>query len=70
MINYSRLGYEIKMDFKDKRGRSVQCKMSCIPVRLCEFPSKELVLTVVYGFGEEPMLLLSNLKMQGLNWRT
>lgn len=52
------------MDFKDKRGRSVQCKMSCIPVRLCEFPSKELVLTVVYGFGQEPMLLLSNLKMQ------
>ena len=52
------------MDFKDKRGRGVQCKMSCIPVRLCEFPSKELVLTVVYGFGEEPMLLLSNLKMQ------
>lgn len=38
--------------------------MGCIPVRFCEFPSKELVLTVVYGFGEEPMLLLSNLKMQ------
>ena len=53
-----------RMDFKDKRDRRVQCKMSCIPVRLCEFPSKELVLTVVYGFGKEPMLLLSNLKMQ------
>lgn len=52
------------MDFKDKSGKSVQCKMSCIPVRLCEFPAKELVLTAVYGFGEEPMLLLSNLKMQ------
>ena len=37
--------------------------MSCVPVRLCEFPSKEMVLTVVYGFGAEPMLL-SNLKMQ------
>lgn len=53
-----------RMDFKDKSGRRVQCKMSCIPIRLCEFPSKELVLTVVYGFGAEPMLLLSNLKMQ------
>ena len=52
------------MDRKDKSGRAVYCKMSCIPVRLCEFPSKELVLTVVYGFGAEPMLLLSNLKMQ------
>ena len=53
-----------RMDFKDKKGRTIQCKMSCIPVRLCEFPSRELVLTVVYGFGEEPMLLLSSLKMQ------
>ncbi len=53
-----------RMDFKDKKGKSIQCKMSCIPVRLCEFPSKELVLTAVYGFGEEPMPLLSNLKMQ------
>lgn len=38
--------------------------MSCVPVRLCEFPSKELVRTVVYGFRKEPMLLFSNLKMQ------
>ena len=38
--------------------------MSCIQVRLCEFPEKELVLTVVYGFGAEPMLPLSNLRMQ------
>lgn len=52
------------MDFKDKKGKTVQCKMSCIPVQLCGFPTKDLVLTVVYGFGEEPMLLLSNLKMQ------
>ncbi len=53
-----------RMDFKDKHGKTIQCKMGCIPVRLCEFPDKELVLTAVYGFGEEPMLLLSNLKMQ------
>lgn len=53
-----------RMDFKDKNGKTIQCKMSCIPVQLCGFPTKELVLTVVYGFGKEPMLLLSNLKMQ------
>ena len=50
--------------FLKRSERFVIRKMSCIPVRLCEFPEKELVLTVVYGFGEEPMLLLSNLKMQ------
>ena len=53
-----------RMDFRNKGGRCVQCKMSCIPVRLCEFPAKELVLVAVYGFGSEPVLLLSNLRMQ------
>ena len=53
-----------RMDFKDKKGKTLNCKMSCIPVRLCEFPTKELTLVAVYGFGAEPMLLLSNLKMQ------
>lgn len=53
-----------RMDFRDKSGRRVKCKMSCIPVRLCEIPSKELTLVAVYGFGGQPMLLLSNLKMQ------
>lgn len=52
------------MNFKDKHGREVKCKMSCIPIKLCEFPTKELMLVAVYGFGAEPMLLLSNLKMQ------
>lgn len=53
-----------RMDFKDKNGKTINCKMSCIPVRLCEFPTKELTLVAVYGFGSAPMLLLSNLKMQ------
>lgn len=52
------------MNFKDKSGREVNCKMSCIPVKLCEFPARELTLVAVYGFGAEPMLLLSNLTMQ------
>lgn len=53
-----------RMDFEDRHGKKVACKMSCIPVRLCVFPEKELVLAAVYGFGAEPMLLLSNLRMQ------
>ena len=53
-----------RMDFKDKNDKTLNCKMSCIPVKLCEFPKKELTLVAVYGFGSEPMLLLSNLKMQ------
>lgn len=53
-----------RMDFKDKKGKTVSCKLSFIPVQLCEFPSHELVLVAVYGFGTDPMLLLTNLKMQ------
>ncbi len=53
-----------RMDFKDKSGKSIQCKMSCIPVWLCEFLAKELVLAIVHGFGEDPMLLLFNLHIK------
>jgi hypothetical protein len=53
-----------RMDFKDKNNKTINCKMSFIPVRLCEFPTNEMVLVVVYGFGNEPMLLLTNLKMR------
>lgn len=31
-----------RMDFKDKSGKTINCKMNCIPVKLCEFPTKEL----------------------------
>lgn len=53
-----------RMDFKDKSGKTIKCKMSCIPEKLCEFPTKELTLVAVYGFGAEHMLLPSNLTMQ------
>ena len=49
------------MDFMDKHGKKLECKISYIPVRLCEFPNKALVLVAVYGFGVQPMLLLTNL---------
>lgn len=53
-----------RLDFKGKKEETISCKLSFIPVRLCEFPAYELVLVAVYGFGEEPMLLLTSLRMQ------
>ena len=52
-----------RMDFMDKDGKKIECKISYILVRLCEFPNRELVLVAVYGFGAQPMLLLTNLKI-------
>lgn len=52
-----------RMDFTDKYGKKTACKISYIPVSLCECPAKNLILVVVYGFGKDPMLLLTNLKM-------
>lgn len=52
------------MGFTDKRGKKIQCKISCIPVKLCTFPQKDLVLVAVYGFGKNPMLLLTNMEIQ------
>ena len=52
-----------RMDLMDKDGKKIECKNSYSPVRLCEFPNRELVLVAVYGFGAQPMLLLTNLKI-------
>lgn len=51
-----------KMNFKGKNRKNIELKISIIPVNLCEFKDKKINLIVVYGFGEEPMLLLSNLE--------
>lgn len=51
-----------KMNFKGKTGKNIELKISIISVNLCEFKEKKVNLIVVYGFGEEPMLLLSNLE--------
>jgi hypothetical protein len=52
-----------RMDFMGKQGKKIECKISCIPVKLCEFPDKDLLLVVVYGFGKDPMLLITNLEL-------
>ena len=46
-----------RMDFMDKHGKKIECKISYILVKLYKFPTKDLVLVVVYGFGAQPMSL-------------
>ena len=50
------------MQFKNKEGEKINCKISYIPISLPMAPNKELTLAVVYGFGKIPMMLISNLK--------
>ena len=54
------------MDFMDKHGKKIECKISYIPVKLCEFSGRNLVLVAVYGFGAQPMLLFKNLDIWAL----
>jgi len=51
-----------RLDFQGKKGTVISCKTSVIPVSLPKHPKIPLNLVVVYGFGKEPMLLLTNLK--------
>jgi hypothetical protein len=59
--------YKGKYSFKFKkegRREKIECKVSCVPVSLPAYKDKELTLVIVYGFGEEPMLLLTNYKIE------
>ena len=51
-----------RIDFKDKKSKPISCKTTIVPVALPKCPNVPLNLVVVYGFGKEPMLLLTNLK--------
>jgi hypothetical protein len=53
-----------RIDFEDKAGKRIICKIAVIPVSLPKYPKIPLNLVVVYGFGKEPMLLLTNLKSE------
>lgn len=52
--------YSLK--FKSKKGETINCKISYIPISLPLAPKKELILVVVHGFGKKPMMLISNVK--------
>jgi len=51
--------YSLK--FKKKNGRKVDCKISIVPVSLPCRPDIGLSLVICRGFGQEPLLLLTNL---------
>lgn len=64
VANQCRENYQ--MNFMAKYGTKIECNFSYIPVYFCEFPDKELILVVVYGFGMQP-ILLKNLDRQKKN---
>ena len=45
-------------------GETISCKVTAIPIQLPAFGQYPFYLNVVYGFGKEPMLLLSNCHSQ------
>ncbi|MCI9127411.1 MAG: transposase, partial [Eubacterium sp.] len=51
------------MGFTGRHGKKIQCKISYISVKLCAFQQKDLILVAVYGFGKNPMMLLTNLSV-------
>jgi len=65
-INILKIAQKFKgkysLKFKTKNNKNIECKIAIIPVSLPVASEKELNLVVVYGFGKEPMLLITNLK--------
>lgn len=65
-INIMELAHKFKgkysLKFRKKNGVNADCKITIIPIRLVCRPNSELNLVICYGFGKEPMLLITNLK--------
>lgn len=53
-----------RLNFKKKNGFKAECKISIIPIKLVCRPNDDLNLVVCYGFGKEPMLLITNLQSE------
>lgn len=54
--------FTVVKKYKGKNGRMFNVKISYIPIQLPAFEDKELLLIVVYGFGNVPMMLITNMK--------
>lgn len=67
-INIMELAHKFKgkysLKFRKKNGTKADCKISIIPIKLICRPNDELNLVVCYGFGMEPMLLITNLRSE------
>jgi len=51
-----------RIDFKNKKGKQITCKIAVVPVSLPKYPNIPLNMVVVHGFGKEPMMLITNLQ--------
>ncbi|MCL1919418.1 MAG: transposase [Peptococcaceae bacterium] len=56
---------KFRIDYTDKHGKKHRCRVSFQTVRLPSRPDEPLSLVMVYGYDKEPMLLLTNLAIQG-----
>ena len=65
-VNIMEIAHKFKgkysLKFRKRNGIGADCKISIIPIKLVCRPNNELNLVVCYGFGKEPMLLITNLK--------
>jgi hypothetical protein len=50
--------------FKRKNRKPADCKISIVPIRMCFRPGVDLNLVICRGIGQEPMLLVTNLKSE------
>ena len=51
-----------RIDFKNKKGKQVSCKIAVVPISLPKYPNVPLNMVVVHGFGKDPMMLVTNLQ--------
>ena len=54
--------YILKFEAKD--GKKVDCKISIVPVFISSYPDKPLNLVICRGFGQEPLMLVTNLNSE------
>jgi len=48
------------LKFEPKSGKDKNCKISITPIQLPQFPNDKLNLVICRGFGEEPLMLITN----------
>jgi hypothetical protein len=65
-INIATLAERFKgkysMKYHKKNGVKVDCKISIVPIRLCCSPDVELNLVICRNIGQNPLLLITNLR--------
>ena len=57
-----RFNGDFALKFESKDGKKITCKISIVPVSLPDYPDVPLNLIFCYGFGKEPLMLLTNLE--------